>query len=909
MSAFAVGQRWISHADSELGLGLVVEFDGKRVTIHFPAVDEDRTYAIDNAPLTRLQLKEGDALHTRDGRSLRVRGHESLEGLLVYEAEDDSGLARVPELELSDRVDLATPRQRLLASQFDNHAAFSLRLRTAEQLHTLQSSGLRGLLGTRTALLPHQLFIANEVGKRDAPRVLLADEVGLGKTIEAGMILHRQILTGAAQRVLVLVPESLQFQWLVEMRRRFNLPFSLFDEERFGAAEESNPFEDEQLVLCPPELVHAAQITELALAAPWDLVVVDEAHRIAPGSEDFQFLEKIAAHSPGLLLLTATPEQVGQEAHFARLALLDPERFYDFDAYRAQEQTYRTWSDMLDALDSGETPAELPEDVKRLESKEGRINALVDRYGTGRVMFRNTRTAVGGFPTRELVFYPLESPGNPAFQNLYPDQELAVEDWLQTDPRVSWLVDRLRDLRPAKVLVICAAANTALALEEHLQLRSGIRSAAFHEHLSIIERDRAAAYFAERDQGAQVLICSEIGGEGRNFQFAQHLVLFDLPEHPDQLEQRIGRLDRIGQRDKIYIHIPHLSAGAQNTLVRWYHEGIDLFSRSCSAGDLILERFGQRLDQQLESPTNDLDQLIAETTAFTEETREALSLGRDRLLERSSCDPQQGQNIAEQIDELEDPASAYRYLEQLCAAAGVHHEEHSEHTAIIRRGEEEVLTVFSDLPEEGATVTLSRARGLEREDFTFLGWEHPWFDEAMDTVLDSTLGQACVGAMSLKGVPPGSRLYEVVFTVAISAPRALGVHRFLPLSPRRVLLDAKGRDLSELLSHERLNERIEKVPKAAGTKIVAQLRQEIEDRLDDAQELADRATESMRHSAAASYENAVKSELDRLRALRGVNPSIRLVEISSLEQRLDAGIEAVQSASAKLQGVRVVLTR
>lgn len=909
MSAFAIGQRWISHADSELGLGLVVEFDGKRVTIHFPAVDEDRTYAIDNAPLTRLRLKEGDELNTRDGRSLRVKGHESLEGLLVYEAEGDDGLARVPELELSDRVDLATPRQRLLASQFDSHAAFSVRLKTAEQLHTLQSSGLRGLLGTRTALLPHQLFIANEVGKRDAPRVLLADEVGLGKTIEAGMILHRQILTGAAQRVLVLVPESLQFQWLVEMRRRFNLPFSLFDAHRLEDGYDSNPFEDEQLVLCPPELMHAPEIRESALAALWDLVVVDEAHRIAPGSENFRFLEEIASRSPGLLLLTATPEQVGQEAHFARLALLDPERFHDFDAYRAQEQTYRTWSDMLDALDAGEIPAELPQDVRRLESKDARVTALVDRYGTGRVMFRNTRAAVGGFPTRELEFYPLETPNNPAFHKLYPDRELAVEPWLQTDPRVTWLVGKLRDLRPAKVLVICAAARTALALEEHLQLRSGIRSAAFHEQLSIVERDRAAAYFAERDQGAQVLICSEIGGEGRNFQFAQHLVLFDLPEHPDQLEQRIGRLDRIGQKDTIHIHTPHLASGAQNTLVRWYHEGIDLFSRSCSAGDLIREHFGERLEKQLETPTSDLDQLIEDTAAFTAQAREALSLGRDRLLERSSCDPIQGQEIAQQINRLEDPESAYLYLEQLCAVAGVQHEEHSEHTAVIRRGEEEVLTIFSELPEEGVTVTLARDRGLEREDFVFLGWEHPWFDEAMDTMLDSTLGQACVGAMSLKGVPPGSRLYEVVFTVAISAPRSLGVHRFLPLSPRRVLLDAKGRDLSELLPHQRLNERIEKVPKAAGTKIVAQLRQEIEDRLDDAQALADAATESMRNNATDGFKAAVKGELDRLRALRQVNPSIRLVELSALERRLEEGVEAIQTAGAKLQGVRVVLTR
>lgn len=101
--------------------------------------------------------------------------------------------------------------------------------------------------------------------------------------------------------------------------------------------------------------------------------------------------------------------------------------------------------------------------------------------------------------------------------------------------------------RSQKVLVICAKAATALQLEQVLREREGIRAAVFHEGMSIIERDRAAAWFAEEDTGAQVLLCSEIGSEGRNFQFASNPVMFDLPFNPDLLEQRIGRLDRIGR--------------------------------------------------------------------------------------------------------------------------------------------------------------------------------------------------------------------------------------------------------------------------------------------------------------------------------------------------------------------------
>lgn len=122
---------------------------------------------------------------------------------------------------------------------------------------------------------------------------------------------------------------------------------------------------------------------------------------------------------------------------------------------------------------------------------------------------------------------------------------------MRFDPRVEWLIDTLKMLKQFKVLVICAHAETALDLEDALRLRSGISATVFHEGMSILERDRAAAYFADEEFGAQVLICSEIGSEGRNFQFAHHLVLFDLPAHPDLLEQRIGRLDRIGQRHTI----------------------------------------------------------------------------------------------------------------------------------------------------------------------------------------------------------------------------------------------------------------------------------------------------------------------------------------------------------------------
>lgn len=912
--SFAIGQRWLSHADSELGLGIIVEQENRRVTVHFPAVEEERTYAADNAPLTRLKLREGDTLHTRDGRSLKVQAVHEEQGLLIYHAAEEGQSSLIAELDLSDHIDLATPRQRLLASQFDSHAAFALRYATCEHLDDLQRSGLRGLLGTRTALLPHQLFVANEVGKRHAPRVLLADEVGLGKTIEAGMILHRQLLCGDSRRVLIMVPESLQFQWLVEMRRRFNLPFALFDEARLAESDgELNPFDEEQLVLCATSLFDNPLARAMALETDWDMLIVDEVHRLPwsreAASEGFLFLQTMATQVPGLLLLTATPEQVGLEAHFARLALLDPERFHDFDAFAAEESQYRRWSELIDRLDRGETPEDLPADIDRSASSEQQVRALLDRYGTGRVLFRNARASVGGFPAREMLAHPLPRPTAESYRGLYPDSENELEAWLQEDPRVAWLVQQLKELRPQKVLVICARAETALALESYLQLRAGIRSAAFHEQLSLVERDRAAAYFAEEDQGAQALICSEIGGEGRNFQFAQHLILFDLPEHPDQLEQRIGRLDRIGQRDRIFIHVPYIEGSAQETLMRWYHEGINLFRASCSAGDMILERFRDRLAAQLSDRDGDFEALLKETADFTHRAREELSAGRDRLLERSSCNPQEGAELAESINSLEDPTVLAGFLEQLCAVTGVEHEELAEHSAVLRRGEQEVLEVFPEIPEDGCSVTTSREQALQREDWLFLGWEHPWMESAMDTLLGSALGQASVGVMALRGVAAGSRLYELLFTVSLSAPRALNLQRYMPLAPKRLLLDASGRDLSKLLSHARLNERVEKLPRGAASKIIRELQDEIEDRINDAEQAFAGELEKRREEAAEHYAQQLDGEISRLEALREVNPAIRDEEIASLKLQRDMGLAALQTARATLQGVRMVLTR
>ncbi|PSF05148.1 RNA polymerase-associated protein RapA [Marinobacter fuscus] len=949
-SEFVIGQRWVSHSDTSLGLGIVTDISGRRVTLGFPAADEERTYAIDNAPLSRIIYQQGEEIETFDGETYIVRAVEDIDGVLMYHADDGENLHPVSEVKLAGSVNFSAPHQRLFAGQFDRNGAFRLRVATLEHLDRLRASPAQGLIGARTQHLPHQLYIAHEVARRHAPRVLLADEVGLGKTIEAGLILHYQLQTGRARRALIVVPDSLVHQWLVEMLRRFNLRFSIIDQIRyddlkadegdvdalvnhiFGDDSAINPFESEQLVLCSLDFLMASkQARKDAFAAGWDLMVVDEAHHLAwspeQASEEYQVVEQLSAASQGLLLLTATPEQIGVASHFARLRLLDPARFHDLEAFRQEEQHYEAINTVVRRLpaDPASLSSEdrgalenwlgdqLPELLARDDARQAVIDALLDRHGTGRVLFRNTRAAIQGFPERQPLPVPLPCPdlyqdvcrGLPG---LAPEVSVPEEDWLAGDPRVAWLEKTLASLRPAKVVVICASASTAMALEHYLQLRAGIRSAAFHEHLSLIERDRAAAYFADTEQGAQALICSEIGSEGRNFQFAHHLVLFDLPANPDLLEQRIGRLDRIGQAETVRIHIPYLQGSSQEVQFRWFQEGLNAFAESCAVGVAVQETVKPHWQQALEGDTAALESLVAESIEESSRLKILLHNGRDALIELNSCRRAEAQALIESIEQEENAAAVNDYMVQAFDILGVDIEDHSEHADILKPGEQFQAGMVSGLPEDGLTVTWDRQQALQREDMAFISWEHPLVTGVMDSVTSSGLGKAALANLSVKALPPGTLLLEAVFAVHCPAPESLQLTRYLPVSPLRLVVDVNGRDLSKALPHDRLNDLCSNIRRRTAQAIVPKIRAEVDTMVDHAERLAEPSLSPLKAQALARVEEGFLPEIRRLEALQKVNPTIRDEEIAFLSGQLAAARSAVEHASLALEGIRVIVT-
>jgi len=929
--SFVIGQRWLSHADPQLGLGIVVAVETRRVTVEFPAAEEQRTYALDNAPLSRIMYRCGETIRARDDREFTVSAVNELRGIMIYTAVDADGNEQaIAEQQLSARVQLSAPLQRLSSGPSDNNGAFELRLATLQHLQRLQQAPAAGLLGARTSLLRHQIYIAQQVAQRYAPRVLLADEVGLGKTIEAGLIVHQQLHAGRARRVLVLVPPALQHQWLVEMLRRFNLRFALFDAERYAAlveSEDGNPFDSEQLILCSIDwLADDASAQRAAVAAAWDLLVVDEAHHLhwseQQVSADYACVERLAQVSAGLILLTATPEQAGIESHFARLRLLDSARFHDLKSFKAEAAGYGAINTVVQQLQhSDRLDAELlaplqtyfgDADISTGVDKDTLIQRLLDRHGTGRALFRNTRVAVGGFPERHVHAAPLPLPSLYATltDTLYPEREVSEALWLKADPRVEWLERLLKKIRPAKVLIICAFAETALALEQYLHLRAGIRSAAFHEGLTLIERDRAAAWFAEAELGAQALVCSEIGSEGRNFQFAQHLVLFDLPLNPDLLEQRIGRLDRIGQGPRIDIHVPYLEGSAQEILFRWYHEGMDLLRQTFAAGYAVYEQFAERLQQQLKAPATDratFEALLADTALQVQDTRAALLQGRDALLELNSCNSEHADALIETIRAGEHSAELQEFMERIWDNFGVDHEIHSEHAIVIRPSEQMLVSHFPELSEEGFTATFERRQALQRDDMEFLTWEHPMVQGAMEMILGAEYGNAAIASISVKGLTPGTLLLEAIYSVHCPAPKQLQVERFLPSTPLRFLVDRKGKNLSAVLPHEKLNGLCSNIPRTSGPAIIAQVRNDIGPMQEYAAQFAAVQLPELIAAASAKLNENLALEIERLEALRKINPAIRAEEINFFRDQLTNGLAAIEQATLQLQALRLVV--
>lgn len=934
----------MSEREPELGLGLVVGVDhaSRRVALEFPATAERRLYALGTPVLKRVQFRPGESIATREGKTFVIESVEDEAGVLVYVGQN----RRAREDAISDVTSVSLPQERLMAGQVDPGEVFDLRYRALQAQARFRQSDVRGFLGGRLELIPHQFYILHEVSGRQIPRVLLADEVGLGKTIEACLILQRLLAIGRVQRVLILVPESLTHQWFVELLRRFNLWFSIYDEERCVAVEQSdpgqNPFLAAQLVLCNVAFLAANEARrDQAVAAGWNIVVVDEAHHLAwtptHVSAEYALVEQLGQRSAGLLLLTATPTQLGLEGHFARLRLLDPHRYSDFAQFTKEAERFGAVADVAEKIIEQKPlkpkdrttltkifdrdPEGLAQHLAALEkgqpgAREALLRTLLDQHGTGRVVFRNTRATMTGFPKRKFCPAPLKENNLALLARIARElkaeetgEDASIRYSFKEDPRIDWLAAFLKEHRPAKVLLICKSLRKVAAIEVALQEKINVKVGLFHEGLPLVQRDRNAAWFAEPD-GAQLLICSEIGSEGRNFQFAHHLVLFDLPLNPGLLEQRIGRLDRIGQTQTIRIHVPYVTGSSEECVVEWYHRGLDAFETSLHGGNDYQEKFKERL-LQLAMAYGDggkvgreqLDELVAESAKFREALSLKLKKGRDRLLELNSFNPAVAERVIARVRAEDSDPFLRNFLLELIDHFGVRIKEHEEGDVFLDPSHA-YIEGFPSIPHDGMLATFQRERAIIREDIRFISADHSLVQDAIDLLIDSKTGTTAFG--TIRSDKP-NLLLETIFVLESVADSRWHVDQFLAPTPVRVLIDVRENDLTDersavALSDDFIDATIQRFLERPGFNIGL-----LKKMLVKATERADARTRILKADAIARADAVLTADRQRLVDLQKLNDHVRPKEIQLAGEQLEHTRAAIDGARLRLDSIRLVV--
>ncbi|MDR2213323.1 MAG: RNA polymerase-associated protein RapA, partial [Pseudomonadales bacterium] len=721
------------------------------------------------------------------------------------------------------------------------------------------------------------------------------------------------------------------------------LRFSILDDERCAALTEvhpgDNPFDSEQLVLCSRQFLTESRWAELALQSAWDLLILDEAHHLLFDAPDAAAaIARFTQAIPGVLLLTATPDQLGMDSYFSLLQLLDPDRFHSLPAFQQEQQRYQQLATLLDPLltyatlsetartqllqqlrafvHDADLAAKLDALSQAQESELGALShalldALLDRHGTGRIVFRNTRRQVSGFPARVLCAYPLPLPQEYAAEahSALPELQFLDDDaWLRCDPRVTWLDELLRKNRREKFLLICHHRAVAESLEAWLRLHRGVQSAVFHEGLSIIERDRAAAWFAEREDGAQLLICSEIGGEGRNFQFSHHLVLFDLPCHPDLLEQRIGRLDRIGQRHAIQLHVPYFTHAASAVLVALYRE-LGLFTAPNPVAAQLCHELHEPIDGALMQAQDErnLHTLLQQVRTRNAQLLERHRAGRDRLLELNSCRMDSAQALLQQLHELERARNPGAFLDQVFACYGLDGEHAPEATHVVRPSDDMLLESFPLIPDTGLTYTLDRAQALRRDDLPFVTWLHPLTLQSLDLVLQGHQGKCTVNLVRDKRLSSGTLVLESLYRVHVATEPKLQAKRWFPTTVLRSVVDSQKRSIGRSLTPEQLDNRTQALERQHIRALVNEQRPLIQMLARLGKQVVDKQLPELIAANTQTMRQQLEEELTRLRALQAVNPQVRQQELDYLAEQREALTAAFATPTVQLDALRLVL--
>jgi ATP-dependent helicase HepA len=704
-----VGDHLTHRFNSELGTGRVTAVEGRVIVVEFP------------------------------GATLRFAA---------------SSEALLPGAEGATRKELS-PIERLAAGESDETDDLLTRLEILHLLATREADGLGSFLGGRVHLFPHQLHVAERATMRLPVRWLLADEVGLGKTIEAALIMNRLLHTQKIERCLVVAPEALTVQWLGELWRKYHQVFTLLDAPRladvardFGSG--FNPFDvHRRAVIALEILVQHPELTPQAVNAGIDLLVVDEAQRLRrppghPGEPGYRAIAPIAAVGRHVLLLSATPLEDDAHGFFRLLQLLRPDEFpeeIDFEARLASGVPLPSCTSSTRRVDIGGLPPRVPMPVdlpRALElPPEGGSHTVKQR----RVLDRIRRALASGAALK-AVLGPDEG-----------DLRQQADTMDAADPRIEWLATHAKRWRRAneKTLIFVAHRETLEMLRDALSRHAQLATGVFHEELSVARRDIEVARF-HADDGPSLLISTEAGGEGRNFEFCHRLVLYDLPWRPSTVEQRIGRLDRIGRRMPVQIVYFRPPSGIGADVVRLF-ESLGLFREPMAGLEPQLAHLEPAIeDLALEAGASLSDTRLAALIADAEAARTRVHEAAYRQLHRDPYRAELGPGILARV-----PPDLDALIERVVVNAGSRlgfrvEQVRGRRAYAIEFGNEALIDSLPGVPAGTSTVgTFDREYAVEDETIDFFSSGHPLVEGLLAHFEDDPKGRVALLEVQVPG--------------------------------------------------------------------------------------------------------------------------------------------------------------
>jgi SNF2 family DNA or RNA helicase len=797
------------------------------------------------------------------------------------------------------------PAERLAAGELGRAEPYGLRLQALYLKHAYRYDPLTGLSSARIEPQLHQVYVAHRVTQKLQPRMILADEVGLGKTIEAGLIIKELRARELINRVLIVVPASLQRQWQSELRSKFNEDFEIID----GAAAQyfgrggGNPWVARPNVICSLPFASSPKRAEQIIEAEWDLVIFDEAHRVRRSRQSasktrvtlaYRLADELKELVNGLLLLTATPMQVDPYELYSLIELVEPGLFPGYDSYNSRRGFLPRLNALMKVLKGWQTLSredqvaavgmhqkllgELgihPRDafvvLQDEQDRERLMDALVAKHPLAAAVIRNRKAEVGGFTPRQAATVPVElepdelqlyedvtaylregysraradknlalgfvmvtyqkmlassshairqsfrrrvaklrDQAAAAIPKTKPPTETRLEElrdaeeataalteleyspvdveglWLEIK-QLEELVDRLGKVRDSKAAELLTALDAifgerpdeklliftqfietqqflAAALEQN-----GYTVSVFNGQMSLDEKEEAVRRFRGRDQ---ILISTEAGGEGRNFQFCHLMVNYDLPWNPMRVEQRIGRLDRIGQQQPVRIYNLYCQDTVEQRVLDVLQHRIGLFEESVGSLDPILGEVERDIERLVLSDAADRDRAFQRFEAGLEQrVREAREKERtlaDFVLDRASLRRDKAMELLAQ-----SPLARWSDLERFAAAClpyfGGTLKDHSDGAKVVSLSPR----LMAQLKQRHSTVrgTFDPELAREEEELPFFAFGHWLVDRMVD--LPITVEPAVTAARRSADVPAGEWV-EVYYEIQGEGVKPVG---------------------------------------------------------------------------------------------------------------------------------------